>query len=61
MGIMTQPPQQQIVPVFPPRNGQLGGASRASRRTQCHNSRNLAAVIMLPARHLGDKFAHIFA
>src|SRR5690348_337177 len=56
MQIMPLPPQQQFAPVFPPRTCQLGGASRASRRTNCHKSRNLAALPVLPARQRGDKF-----
>jgi hypothetical protein len=48
--------QQQIAPVFPPHLRKFGGASRASRRTNCHKILNTAAVLVLPALNLGGSF-----
>jgi hypothetical protein len=49
--------QQQITHVFSPHNCQLGGTPRASRRTNCHNTRNTVALLVLPAALVGGSFA----
>jgi hypothetical protein len=46
--------QQQSAPVLLPHNRQLGGASQANRRADCHNILNLAAFPWLPARQNGE-------
>jgi hypothetical protein len=49
-------PQQQFAPVFPPQFRHYGGAPRPSRRHLRHKIRNAAALLVLPAAHLGDNF-----
>ena len=60
---------QQIAPLFPPHDCQLGGAPQANRRTNRHKIRNSAARPVLPAYALaqirrqysenGESFANV--
>jgi hypothetical protein len=50
-------PQRRITPTHPPHSRQPGGASRANRRTLRHKIRDSAALLALPAAHLGGNFA----
>jgi hypothetical protein len=53
---MAQLALWQLLPVYSPHFRNNGGASRVSRRFIWHKIRNSAAVLGLPALHVGGNF-----